>query len=219
MTALSLPTHPFTGLRAIGVLDSGRIVWPVLGGSGEGEGGEGGSGGSGDGGGQGQGEGGNGDGKSSDRTFTQADVERIVGERLGRERGKYADYDELKAKAAKFDEVEEQNKTEQQKVLDRAEKAEKRAAEAEARAKAAEVASLRAKVASAKRLPAELVDRLRGETEEEIAKDADALLKSIGGDANGSGGFDQGTRGGGGTNKPSVTSGADLYAQRHGKTT
>lgn len=28
-----LPVHPFTGLRALSVLKSGRIVWPVLGGS------------------------------------------------------------------------------------------------------------------------------------------------------------------------------------------
>jgi hypothetical protein len=30
-----LPVHPFTGLTAIGVLPSGRIVWPILGGSGD----------------------------------------------------------------------------------------------------------------------------------------------------------------------------------------
>jgi len=34
-TTPALPVHPFTGLAAIGVLPSGRIVWPVLGGSGD----------------------------------------------------------------------------------------------------------------------------------------------------------------------------------------
>lgn len=34
-----------------------------------------------------------------EQTFTQADVDRIVRERVKRERDKYADYDELKAKA------------------------------------------------------------------------------------------------------------------------
>lgn len=34
-----------------------------------------------------------------DQTFTQADVDRIVRERVKREREKFADYDELKAKA------------------------------------------------------------------------------------------------------------------------
>jgi len=32
-----LPVHPFTGLTAIGLLPSGRPVWPVKGGSGEGD--------------------------------------------------------------------------------------------------------------------------------------------------------------------------------------
>ncbi len=33
----ALPVHPFTGLTAVGVLPSGKVVWPVLGGSGEGD--------------------------------------------------------------------------------------------------------------------------------------------------------------------------------------
>lgn len=32
-----LPVHPYTRMRAIAVFPSGRVVWPVLGGSGEGE--------------------------------------------------------------------------------------------------------------------------------------------------------------------------------------
>ena len=37
---------------------------------------------------------------TTDQTFTQADLDRIVSERLQRERAKFADYDDLKAKAA-----------------------------------------------------------------------------------------------------------------------
>ena len=37
------------------------------------------------------------------RTFTQAEVNSIVADRLTRERAKYADYDDLKAKAQQFD--------------------------------------------------------------------------------------------------------------------
>ena len=40
-------------------------------------------------------------------TFTQADVDRIVKERVQRERAKYADYDDLKAKAAGAQTAEE----------------------------------------------------------------------------------------------------------------
>lgn len=55
---------------------------------------------------------------------TQDELDRIVTNRLSRERAKYADYDALKERAAKWDEAEEANKTELQKVLERAEQAE-----------------------------------------------------------------------------------------------
>ena len=55
---------------------------------------------------------------------TQQDLNRIVSERLSRERAKYSDYESLKAKAAKFDEAEEASKTELEKAQSRAEKAE-----------------------------------------------------------------------------------------------
>lgn len=42
-----------------------------------------------------------------EQTFTQADVDKIVKERVGRERAKYADYDDLKAKAGEKQTVEE----------------------------------------------------------------------------------------------------------------
>lgn len=47
-------------------------------------------------------------GKPKDQTFTQADVDRIVRERVQRERAKYADYDDLKAKAGQAQTAEEQ---------------------------------------------------------------------------------------------------------------
>ena len=47
------------------------------------------------------------------------------------------------------------------------------------KARAHELAILRHKVASEKSLPAALIDRLRGETLEEIAADADALLAAL----------------------------------------
>jgi uncharacterized protein YdaU (DUF1376 family) len=46
------------------------------------------------------GEGGTGSVDTPPQSFTQADVDRIVRERVQRERSKYADYDDLKAKAA-----------------------------------------------------------------------------------------------------------------------
>lgn len=55
-----------------------------------------------------------------ERTYTTDDVNRIVQERLARQKEKYADYADLKAKAAKFDEVEQQQKTELERAQERA---------------------------------------------------------------------------------------------------
>lgn len=100
---------------------------------------------------------------------TQADLDRIVTERIGRERSKYADYDDLKAKADQFDKLEEANKTELQKEKDRADKA-----EAELGTLRAEKArnELAAEVAKAKGVPAHL---LSGTTKEQLEAHADSL--------------------------------------------
>ena len=53
-----------------------------------------------------------------ERTFTQSEMEAIIGERLKRERAKYANYDELAQKAKAFDEAEEASKSELQKAVE-----------------------------------------------------------------------------------------------------
>lgn len=88
----------------------------------------------------------------------------------------------------KLKEYEDRDKTEQQKLEERAAAAEKAAAEREA-------ALLRYRVATAKGLPAELVERLRGSTEEELAADADSLLAMLK-PQRVTGATDQGSRGG-----------------------
>lgn len=50
------------------------------------------------------------------KTFTQDEINAIIGARMKELRAKYADYDALKEKAAKFDQIEEENKTELQKA-------------------------------------------------------------------------------------------------------
>ena len=59
-------------------------------------------------------------------TFTQEQVDAIVAERLKRERAKYADYDDLKTKATKYDEAEEASKSELQKATEKAAALQKR---------------------------------------------------------------------------------------------
>lgn len=66
-----------------------------------------------------------GDPPAADRTFTQEQVDRIVQERLSRAKSTPpSDYEDLKAKAAKLDELEQANATELEKAVARAEKAE-----------------------------------------------------------------------------------------------
>jgi predicted RNase H-like HicB family nuclease len=74
--------------------------------------------------------------------------------------------------ATKLATLEESQKTEQQKLADRAAQAERRAAEAELKV-------LRAEVASAKGIPTPLAQRLQGSTREELEADAEELLKTI----------------------------------------
>jgi hypothetical protein len=105
-------------------------------------------------------------------TFTpitsQDDLNRVIDDRLKRERSKFSDYKDLKDKAAKFDELDAANKTEIEKANDRATKAE------------SEAAALPSKVAEA--LRAHLVDLGVVSKDDEVlltASDPDALLAQV----------------------------------------
>ena len=76
---------------------------------------------------------GGGEPQPEQRMLTQQDVDRIVSERLARQKAQYADYDDLKAKAAKLQEFEEAQKTELQKAQERLDKIERERDEAVAR--------------------------------------------------------------------------------------
>lgn len=103
------------------------------------------------------------------RTFTQEEVNSIIGKRLAEEKGKYADYDVLKAKADKYDEAEEANKSELQKATERANNLE---AELNGFKKAEEVRTTREKVANETGIP---VNLLTGVTEDECKAQAEAI--------------------------------------------
>ena len=100
------------------------------------------------------------------QTFTQDDVNRIVAKRVA----KYSDYDELKQKAAKFDEQVEAGKSELQKAT---EKANSLQAELDALKQAESIRAMREEVADAKGIPARL---LTGKTAEECEAQAAELL-------------------------------------------
>lgn len=107
--------------------------------------------------------------EQQERYFTQAELDKIVGERLARDRAKYADYDDLKAKAAKYDEFEEANKTELQKQTERADALQ---AELDGMKAAESIRAIRETVAQEMEIPANL---LTGNTEEECKAQATAI--------------------------------------------
>lgn len=111
------------------------------------------------------------EGQQTQRTFTQAEMNAIISDRVARERSKYADYEALKAKAAQFDAAEQAGKTELQKAN---EKAASLQAQVDSLTKANTLRELRTKVSAETGVPAEL---LNGETEEICKAQATAILK------------------------------------------
>ena len=105
------------------------------------------------------------------KTFTQEEVNGIVNDRLARERKKYEgiDLEALKAKAARFDELEEANKTELEKANARADKLQ---AELNTIKKAGQIREIRDKVAQETGVPSNL---LTAETEDECIKQAESI--------------------------------------------
>lgn len=104
----------------------------------------------------------------------QEAFDAAIKERLARERKKaeeqYSDYDDLKAKAAKLDELEEANKTELQKAKEEIASLKKAQ---EDRAKADEAAEIRSKVAKATGIPESLIF---GDDEDSMTKNAEAIV-------------------------------------------
>ena len=105
------------------------------------------------------------------KTFTQEQVDSIVEGRLAREFKKYADYEELKTKAAEFDKQKEAEKSELQKATEKSEKLE---AELNQLKRADELRGIRSKVSEETGVPATL---LTGEDEDACKQQAEEILK------------------------------------------
>lgn len=97
------------------------------------------------------------------RTFTQQELDAIVGDRLKRERAKYADYGELAEKARAYDAAQEASKSELQKAVERAERAE---AELTRMREDAQRAQDVARIAAEKGVDAEVLARMGGDVSE-----------------------------------------------------
>ena len=106
---------------------------------------------------------------SQPKTFTQEEVNALMGKTRKEERAKFANYDDYKAAAEKLKQIEEKGKTDLQKATERAEAAE--AALAERKAAEAVAEAIR-EVSKATGVPE---DALRGASREEIEAHAEAL--------------------------------------------
>lgn len=102
-------------------------------------------------------------GAPAERTFTQAEMDAIIGDRLKRERAKYADYDDVKAKAAQFDAAQEAAKSDLEKAVEERDKLRAQLEQLESeRTRQQQVAQ----AAAAHGVDAALLARMAGDVEE-----------------------------------------------------
>lgn len=104
---------------------------------------------------------------AEEKTFTQAEMDSIIEGRLARERQKYSDYEDLREKASKYDEYQEQIQTEKK-------KSEELQAKLSKLEKEDTVRQAREKVSKDMNVP---VGLLSGEDEETCKKQAEGILK------------------------------------------
>ncbi len=115
---------------------------------------------------------------------TQEEFNAAISDRLKREREtlskKYGDYDDLKTKVTNYEkQIGELNRS----ISDSAQKYagyDKTVADLQAKVKGYETASVKTRIAREAGIPYELAERLSGETEEDIRKDAESLARIVG---------------------------------------
>lgn len=114
--------------------------------------------------------GGNDGGSDSDpKSFTQEEVDAIIEKRLARANSKFSDYEDLKAKAANFDETENANKSELQKAQEHEAELQR---QVDVYTSEKQQREWKTEVSKKTNVPAEL---LRGTSLEEIQDHAEAL--------------------------------------------
>lgn len=117
---------------------------------------------------------------------SQDALDKIIQDRVAREKKKYSDFDKYKDAYDKLSAVEAQKETEAREKLSfeerlTAERAdwEKQKSTLESELEGLRLSQLRAEVAAAKNVPAALIGRLQGATKDELEADADALLAAV----------------------------------------
>lgn len=121
------------------------------------------------------------------KTLTQAEVDKIVADRVKRERSKFSDYDDLKKKAGAYDKLQEDQKSETQKLNDRL------AAQA-VELQELRVERIRRTAAASAGLDPEMAEFITAADEEEAAEQAKKLADRLKPGKQGAPDFKQGTR-------------------------
>lgn len=106
---------------------------------------------------------------------SQAELDAIIQARLTRERSKFADYDDLAAKAARLDEIDAERMTAEERAEARVRAAEEKAAAAEAKVAEAQRLATRATLAAEFGIAEDVVDLIDGPDEETMRSRAERL--------------------------------------------
>lgn len=127
-----------------------------------------------------QGTGDGGQGKPLDKTFTQAELDAVIADRLNREREKTKDYADLKKAAEEYQKLKEAQMSEQEKLQAKVAEAEKKLLEKEQEILTAKTEVLKLKILDELGLPKSWVTRIFGAEEADIRADAEELKKLLG---------------------------------------
>lgn len=106
---------------------------------------------------------------------TQEELDRIIQERLSREKGKIADYDEIKTRNAALETEVDALKSTIEETNNTAKTHEQTIADLNKQIAEKETVNLRTRIALQNGLPIDLADRLIGSDEESIKADAERL--------------------------------------------
>ena len=110
---------------------------------------------------------------------TQEELDRIIGERLKREREKYSDYEDVKKSNQELEtQLGQLQKSLEESTESKAE-FDKTIAELTSRVNSYEKESLKVKIALANGVPYELASRISGDDEESMVKDAQSLSRMM----------------------------------------
>lgn len=112
--------------------------------------------------------------KVDDPLHTQADMDKVIEGRLERQRKQFADYDDLKEKAAKVDTISKEWE-------DKLKAKDTEVSELSGKVKAAELGTEKVKIIHEFGLKDELHEFVTGETADEMRERAEKLAKGVGG--------------------------------------